>query len=116
MTITFALPMLPLDDIVVLPGMVVPVQLSDTEVRAAVEAAQASQEPDATEQARVLLVPRLDVAGAKASADGAVGRSRTRRRGRSLRVRRQAQPCIAQKSGRIQARDGGQKGRRMVRA
>src|SRR3954452_5342382 len=61
---THPLPMLPLDDVVVLPGMVVPVSMSDSEVRAAVEAAQAST--GATEaagengQPRVLLVPRLD--------------------------------------------------------
>ena len=36
------LPVLPLDDEVVLPGMVVPLDLSDTDVRAAVEAAQAA--------------------------------------------------------------------------
>ena len=40
------LPVLPLDDEVVLPGMVVPLDLSDTEVRAAVEAAQAAARPD----------------------------------------------------------------------
>jgi ATP-dependent Lon protease len=56
-----ALPLLPLDDVVVLPGMVVPVQLSAAEVRAAVEAAQASLAPGSDQQARVLLVPRLDV-------------------------------------------------------
>lgn len=67
MTETFALPMLPLDDIVVLPGMVVPVSMSDAEVRAAVEAAQASAGSD---PARVLLVPRLD---GKYSGFGAVG-------------------------------------------
>ena len=39
------LPVLPLDDEVVLPGMVVPLDLSDTEVRAAVEAAQAAARP-----------------------------------------------------------------------
>jgi ATP-dependent Lon protease len=55
---TSPLPMLPLDDVVVLPGMVVPVSMSDSEVRAAVEAARASTEGDGT--ARVLLVPRLD--------------------------------------------------------
>ena len=54
---TFSLPLLPLDDLVVLPGMVVPVSLSDTEVRATVEAAQAASDSD---KARVLLVPRLD--------------------------------------------------------
>ena len=40
MSETLTLPVLPLDDDVVLPGMVVPIALSDTEVRAAVEAAQ----------------------------------------------------------------------------
>ncbi|GLW94001.1 endopeptidase La [Actinokineospora globicatena] len=53
------LPVLPLDDTVLLPGMVVPIQLTGsgnaTEARAAVEAAQAAGEP-----ARVVLVPRLD--------------------------------------------------------
>ncbi|HEY0169284.1 MAG TPA: endopeptidase La [Jatrophihabitans sp.] len=60
MTETLALPMLPLDDVVVLPGMVVPLQLSAAEVRAAVEAAQASLTPGSDEPARVLLAPRLD--------------------------------------------------------
>ncbi|MEV6725051.1 endopeptidase La [Streptomyces xanthochromogenes] len=54
-----ALPVLPLDDEVVLPGMVVPLDLSDTEVRAAVEAAQAAVRSDA-EKPQVLLVPRID--------------------------------------------------------
>src|SRR6185437_16951969 len=63
------LPMLPLDDLVVLPGMVVPLPLSDTEVRAAVEAAQAAAGQDAGE-AQVLLVPRLD---GKYSGSGTVG-------------------------------------------
>ncbi|HST48760.1 endopeptidase La [Jatrophihabitans sp.] len=62
------LPMLPLDDVVVLPGMVVPVPLSDSEVRAAVEAAQAAT--GASGQAQVLLVPRLD---GKYSGFGTVG-------------------------------------------
>jgi ATP-dependent Lon protease len=35
------LPVLPLDDDVVLPGMVVPLDLGDAETRAAVESAQA---------------------------------------------------------------------------
>ncbi|GAA2131854.1 endopeptidase La [Kitasatospora kazusensis] len=52
------LPVLPLDDEVVLPGMVVPLDLSDTEVRAAVEAARAAVPAGAKPQ--VLLVPRLD--------------------------------------------------------
>jgi ATP-dependent Lon protease len=58
MTEIVSLPMLPLDDVVVLPGMVVPLSLSESEVRAAVEAAQASADPDG--EARLLLVPRLD--------------------------------------------------------
>ncbi|MER5864105.1 endopeptidase La [Kitasatospora sp. NPDC002040] len=52
------LPVLPLDDEVVLPGMVVPLDLSDTEVRAAVEAARSGVGTGAKPQ--VLLVPRLD--------------------------------------------------------
>ncbi|AHI00620.1 endopeptidase La [Kutzneria albida] len=58
MSETLALPVLPLDDVVVLPGMVVPVKLADAEVRAAVEAAQASE--TGANQPRVLLVPRLE--------------------------------------------------------
>ncbi|MEU6430617.1 endopeptidase La [Microbispora sp. NPDC046973] len=48
------LPVLPLDDEVVLPGMVVPLDLSASEVRAAIDAARASGE------STVLLVPRID--------------------------------------------------------
>src|SRR5690242_1127716 len=48
------LPVLPLDDEVVLPGMVVPLDLSDAEVRAAIDAARASGDSE------VLLVPRVD--------------------------------------------------------
>jgi ATP-dependent Lon protease len=56
-----ALPVLPLDDEVVLPGMVVPLDLTDSEVRAAVEAAQAAQRTGgARGKPRVLLVPRVD--------------------------------------------------------
>ncbi|MFJ6568492.1 endopeptidase La [Streptomyces sp. NPDC091292] len=54
-----ALPVLPLDDEVVLPGMVVPLDLNDTDVRAAVEAAQAAA-LSAPGKPRVLLVPRID--------------------------------------------------------
>ncbi|MFJ7195324.1 MULTISPECIES: endopeptidase La [unclassified Streptomyces] len=54
-----ALPVLPLDDEVVLPGMVVPLDLSDTDVRAAVEAAQAAAR-DGGGKPEVLLVPRID--------------------------------------------------------
>ncbi len=65
------LPVLPLDDDVVLPGMVVPLDISDSEVRAAVEAARASDD-DTTKtpgirsttatanRPRVLIVPRVD--------------------------------------------------------
>ncbi|MFF1905232.1 endopeptidase La [Kitasatospora sp. NPDC058218] len=52
------LPVLPLDDEVVLPGMVVPLDLKDTEVRAAVEAARAAA--TGTAKPQVLLVPRVD--------------------------------------------------------
>jgi ATP-dependent Lon protease len=58
---TLTLPVLPLEDTVLLPGMVVPVRLAGaagTEVRAAVEAAQAVAE--AGEKPRVVLAPRLD--------------------------------------------------------
>src|SRR6266540_3396289 len=51
------LPVLPLDDLVVLPGMVVPVKLDDAEARAAIDAAQAGR---GAGEARVLLVPRID--------------------------------------------------------
>ncbi|MGW4650103.1 endopeptidase La [Kitasatospora sp. NPDC004289] len=52
------LPVLPLDDEVVLPGMVVPLDLKDSEVRAVVDAARAAVSGGAKPQ--VLLVPRLD--------------------------------------------------------
>ncbi|HYZ36931.1 MAG TPA: endopeptidase La [Pseudonocardiaceae bacterium] len=59
MTETVKLPVLPLDDVVVLPGMVVPMRLADAEVRAAVDAARAAAgNPSA--QPGILLVPRLD--------------------------------------------------------
>ena len=78
MTELLTLPVLPLDDVVVLPGMVVPVQLAETEIRAAVEAASmqsasqqsasqpagskpaGSKQAGSDDRARVLLVPRLD--------------------------------------------------------
>jgi ATP-dependent Lon protease len=53
---TRALPVLPLDDAVVLPGMVVPLDLNDREVSAAIDAARA-EHPDSPE---LLLVPRPD--------------------------------------------------------
>ncbi|MFG2954360.1 endopeptidase La [Streptomyces sp. NPDC048291] len=56
---SLTLPVLPLDGEVVLPGMVVPLDLKDPDVRAAVEAAQAAarNEPG---KPKVLLVPRVD--------------------------------------------------------
>jgi len=66
MSETLSLPVLPLDDTVVLPSMVVPVDMSDTEVRGAIEAAQmAASAPGTADQAgqgakpQVVLVPRL---------------------------------------------------------
>ncbi|HVU73490.1 MAG TPA: LON peptidase substrate-binding domain-containing protein, partial [Mycobacteriales bacterium] len=50
------LPVLPLDEGVVLPGMIVPLTLDDSDVRAAVEAAQAGTDGPG----RVLVVPRPD--------------------------------------------------------
>src|SRR5918993_649801 len=50
------LPVLPLDDVVVLPGMVIPIELSP-EARATVDAARAAA-TDADPQ--VLIVPRVD--------------------------------------------------------
>src|SRR3984957_401855 len=58
---TLSLPVLPLDDTIVLPTMVVPVDTSGSEVRAAIEAARlnaAGQDSDARPQ--LLLVPRLN--------------------------------------------------------
>jgi ATP-dependent Lon protease len=63
---TLNLPVLPLDDVVVLPGMVVPVRLADTEARAAIDAAQASG------QDQVLLTPRLDGKYAKSGTLGQI--------------------------------------------
>jgi ATP-dependent Lon protease len=62
MSETLALPVLPLDDTVVLPTMVVPVDTSGTEARAAIEAAQISAGADGASPAtpQVLLVPRVN--------------------------------------------------------
>jgi ATP-dependent Lon protease len=54
---TRTFPVIPLDDAVVLPGMVVPLDLTDSETRAAVDAAAAPRV--GTEKPQVLLVPRL---------------------------------------------------------
>jgi ATP-dependent Lon protease len=53
MTETLKLPVLPLADSVVLPGMVVPVRLDEPEIQAAVDAANSVDR-------KVLIVPRLD--------------------------------------------------------
>jgi ATP-dependent Lon protease len=71
MSETLTLPVLPLDDLVALPGMVVPVSLAEAEARAAIDAAQAA-EPGGSGKARVLLVPRLDGTYAAAGALGVV--------------------------------------------
>jgi ATP-dependent Lon protease len=75
MSETLSLPVLPLDDTVVLPTMVVPVEISGAEVRAAIEAARlsasapgAAKTPDAKPQ--LLLVPRI---GGKYSSVGTLG-------------------------------------------
>ena len=54
---TLTLPVLPLDDDVVLPTMVVPLDTSDPEVRSSIAAASAAAEGE--EQPRLLLVPRI---------------------------------------------------------
>ncbi len=68
MSDTRLLPVLPLDDDVVLPGMVVPLDLTDSETRAAVESAQAKTPSQAAfpgirstaaTKAEVLIVPRV---------------------------------------------------------
>ncbi|MER7184099.1 endopeptidase La [Streptomyces hyaluromycini] len=56
---SLTLPVLPLDGEVVLPGMVVPLDLKDADVRAAVEAAQAAARTEPGKP-KVLLVPRVD--------------------------------------------------------
>jgi ATP-dependent Lon protease len=62
---TLTLPVLPLDNEVVLPGMVVPLELSDAEARGAIEAARNSRGLGrgpgirSEENAQVLLVPRI---------------------------------------------------------
>ena len=68
MSETLSLPVLPLDDSVVLPTMVVPLDISGPEARAAIEAAQVSATGD--DHPRVLLVPRVD---GKYSAVGTLG-------------------------------------------
>src|SRR6201989_1128912 len=65
MSETLTLPVLPLDDDVVRPGMVVPIELTDNEVRGAIDAARNSKGLGrgpgirAEEKAQVLVVPRI---------------------------------------------------------
>src|SRR5437868_7551849 len=63
MSETLTLPVLPLDDEVVLPGMVVPLETSQPEVGAAFDAARIPSRHvpgmRSEQRARVLLVPRL---------------------------------------------------------
>jgi len=71
MSETLSLPVLPLDDAVVLPTMVVPVEINDAEVRAAVEAARVSVSGKPGDpKPQLLLVPRL---GGKYSPVGTLG-------------------------------------------
>ncbi|WP_202968845.1 MULTISPECIES: endopeptidase La [unclassified Pseudonocardia] len=60
MSDVLTLPVLPLDDTVVLPGMVVPVRLDAPDTRAAIDAATAAGDGDDDDGRRVLVVPRLD--------------------------------------------------------
>src|SRR6266704_5347482 len=64
MSETLTLPVLPLDDEVVLPGMVVPIELTDPEIRGAIDAARnkgLGRGPGirSEDKPQVLLVPRL---------------------------------------------------------
>ena len=65
MSAKLTLPVLPLDDDVVLPGMVVPIELTDNEVRGAIDAARNSKGLGrvpgirSEEKAQVLIVPRI---------------------------------------------------------
>jgi len=63
MTETLKLPVLPLADSVVLPGMVVPVRLDQPDIQAAVDAASGGIDARSADEARgrkVIIVPRLD--------------------------------------------------------
>lgn len=90
---TLTLPLLPLADTVVLPGMAVPVEL-DGERQAAVDAARLAAKNRGSEHAQVLVVPRLD---GEYSAYGAVadlvqvGRLQSGEQAAVVRARRRAQ-------------------------
>jgi ATP-dependent Lon protease len=78
MSEALTLPVLPLDDEVVLPGMVVPIELSDAEVRGAVDAARNTTGlgrgagTRSEEKPQVLLVPRIGDRGLAATGTLAV--------------------------------------------
>ena len=59
MSTTLSLPVLPLDDSVVLPTMVVPLDISAAEARASIEAARLAAGAARDSKPQVLLVPRL---------------------------------------------------------
>jgi ATP-dependent Lon protease len=59
MSTTLSLPVLPLDDLVVLPTMVVPLDISAAEARASIEAARLAAGAARDSKPQVLLVPRL---------------------------------------------------------
>ncbi|WP_163549300.1 endopeptidase La [Candidatus Frankia nodulisporulans] len=93
------LPVLPLDDAVVLPGMVVSLDLADDETRAAVDAARAGGAPGASDArapgvssrpagggAQVLLVPRIDGQLAQVAAVGVIEQTGRLPRGGSAAV------------------------------
>ncbi|MCM3882639.1 endopeptidase La [Frankia sp. R82] len=97
------LPVLPLDDAVVLPGMVVSLDLADDETRAAVHAARAGRSPGASDArapgissrpgaagAEVLLVPRVDGQLAEVAAVGVIEQTGRLPRGGSAAVVRGA--------------------------
>ncbi|HEY7016104.1 MAG TPA: endopeptidase La [Streptosporangiaceae bacterium] len=69
MSENLSLPVLPLDDTVVLPTMVVPVEMDDAEVRAAIEAARVSASGKDVKP-QLLLVPRV---GGKYAPVGTLG-------------------------------------------
>ncbi|CAO5170913.1 Lon protease [Frankia sp. AiPs1] len=93
------LPVLPLDDAVVLPGMVVSLDLADDETRAAVQAARIGGSPgtpdarapgissrSAASEAEILLVPRVDGQLAEVAAVGVVEQTGRLPRGGSAAV------------------------------
>src|ERR1017187_1810471 len=90
MSDALSLPVLPLDDTVVLPTMVVPVDTSGTEARAAIEAAQISAGADGASKGtpQVLLVPRAG-RNDPAEARGVAGHRRAAADHRPVGPRRQ---------------------------